>query len=135
MFIYNASAIDFKKGNHPTSDNMLAIQIVDPAGLPPQSPHAFKETHIFEFLDIEDNDEYVDEFGVTDEQAEQLVALLRKAIEQQMDIVVHCTAGMCRSGAVVEVGVMMGFTDPLVFRLPNTRVKQKMMKSLGWTYD
>ena len=52
-----------------------------------------------------------------------------------MHVVVHCHAGVCRSGAVVEVGVMMGFDDTEVFRSPNLLVKHKMMRALGWTYD
>ena len=52
-----------------------------------------------------------------------------------MNVVVHCHAGVCRSGAVCEVGVMMGFDDTEVFRSPNLLVKHLMMKSLGWTYD
>ena len=52
-----------------------------------------------------------------------------------MNVVVHCTAGICRSGAVVEVATMMGFADCDNFRQPNLRVKHKMMKVLGLTYD
>ena len=52
-----------------------------------------------------------------------------------MNVVVHCHAGVCRSGAVCEIGVMMGFDDCEVFRSPNLLVKHKMMKVLGWTYD
>jgi hypothetical protein len=52
-----------------------------------------------------------------------------------MDVVVHCVAGVCRSGAVAEVGVMLGFDDTEVFRSPNLLVKHKMMRKLGWTYD
>jgi len=36
---------------------------------------------------------------------------------------------------VAEVGVMMGFDDTERLRIPNIRVKHKMMKVLGWTYD
>ena len=52
-----------------------------------------------------------------------------------MNVVVHCHAGVCRSGAVAEVGVMLGFDDSESFRSPNLLVKHKMMKVLGWTYD
>jgi hypothetical protein len=52
-----------------------------------------------------------------------------------MNVVVHCFAGICRSGAVCEVGVMMGFNDTERFRSPNLLVKHRMMKHLGWTYD
>jgi hypothetical protein len=44
-------------------------------------------------------------------------------------------AGLCRSGAVCEVGVMMGFDDTERFRSPNLLVKHKLMQALGWTYD
>jgi hypothetical protein len=97
--------------------------------------HKFKETHQFEFLDLEQGDAYGEEFKVTDAQAEKLVQLLQHALANRMNVVVHCVAGVCRSGAVCEVGVMMGFDDCEVFRSPNLMVKHKMMKVLGWTYD
>jgi Tat protein secretion system quality control protein TatD with DNase activity len=68
-------------------------------------------------------------------QADELVRLLRHALDNQMNVVVHCFAGICRSGAVCEVGVMMGFQDTGRFRSPNLLVKHQMMKALGWTYD
>jgi hypothetical protein len=52
-----------------------------------------------------------------------------------MNVVVHCHAGVCRSGAVCEIGVMLGFVDTEVFRAPNLLVKHRMMKALGWDYD
>ena len=75
------------------------------------------------------------EFAITDKQAAELVQLLKHALESRMNVVVHCHAGICRSGAVCEVGVMMGFNDCERFRAPNLLVKHKMMKALGWTYD
>jgi len=75
------------------------------------------------------------EFAITDAQAAELVRLLQHAWENRMNVVVHCHAGVCRSGAVAEVGVMMGFADCERFRIPNLLVKHKMMKLLGWTYD
>jgi hypothetical protein len=56
-------------------------------------------------------------------------------LENRMNVVVHCVAGVCRSGAVCEIGVMLGFNDTEVFRSPNLLVKHRMMKALGWTYD
>jgi L-serine deaminase len=52
-----------------------------------------------------------------------------------MNVVVHCHAGICRSGAVTEVATMMGFTATERLRIPNMLVKHKMMKVLGLTYD
>ena len=113
----------------------MLIQIVDPGMEFPRPIHKFKETHQFEFLDLEVGDAFGEEFKVTDAQAESLVRLLEHALEKRMNVVVHCVAGICRSGAVCEVGVMMGFDDCEVFRSPNLMVKHKMMKVLGWTYD
>ena len=52
-----------------------------------------------------------------------------------MNVVVHCHAGVCRSGAVCEIGVMLGFRDTEAFRSPNLLVKHRMMQALGWLYD
>ena len=135
-WIENVSLGDIPKGRHHNAgENSMLIQIVDPAMEFPVPMHKFKETHQFEFLDLEKNDPFGEEFKITDAQAEQLVALLQQALDKRMNVVVHCVAGVCRSGAVCEVGVMMGFDDCEVFRSPNLLVKHKMMKHLGWTYD
>jgi len=42
----------------------------------------------------------------------------------------HCVAGVCRSGAVAEVGTMLGFTDTETFRIPNVMVKRKLIQQL-----
>ena len=135
-WIQNVALADIPKGHHIDAGiNSMLIQIVDPAMEFPTPRHQFKETHRFEFLDLEVNDPWGEEFKITDQQAEQLVRLLEHAMEQRMNVVVHCVAGVCRSGAVCEVGVMMGFRDTEVFRSPNLMVKHKMMRVLGWTYD
>lgn len=144
-FIQNISAANVSTGNHfDCGENSMLIQISDPLSRDnklyttpwfPEPKHKFKEIHKFQFLDIDDDDELAEEFGINDEQAGQLVNLLQRALENRIQVVVHCTAGICRSGAVAEVGVMMGFTDAGALRIPNTRVKSKMMKVLGWTYE
>jgi hypothetical protein len=135
-WIQNVALADIPKGHHVrVGENSMLIQIVDPAMEFPTPLHQFKEVHQFEFLDLERDDKWGEEFKVTDSQAEQLVRLLQHALDKRMDVVVHCVAGVCRSGAVCEVGVMMGFQDTEVFRSPNLLVKHKMMKVLGWTYD
>lgn len=135
-WIENVSFGDIPKGRHHNAgENSMLIQIVDPAMEFPQPMHKFKETHQFQFLDLEVGDAFGEEFKVTDAQAAELVRLLQHALDKRMNVVVHCVAGVCRSGAVVEVGVMMGFDDCEGFRSPNLMVKHKMMKHLGWTYD
>ncbi len=135
-WIQNVSFADIPKGHHIDAGiNSMLIQIVDPAMEFPTPKYQFREVHQFEFLDLEKDDQWGEEFKVTDEQAQRLVELLQHAMENKMNVVVHCVAGVCRSGAVCEVGVMMGFRDTEVFRSPNLMVKHKMMKVLGWTYD
>ena len=114
----------------------MLISITDPASWRPTPAHKFKEQHNFEFLDIEAKDFALDEaMRCSQEQADELVRLLQHALANRMNVVVHCFAGICRSGAVCEVGVMMGFEDTGRFRSPNLLVKHRMMKALGWTYD
>lgn len=135
-FIENCSKSDVYNGHHyDAGDNSMLIRIQDPATEFGKIKYPFKEVYEFEFLDAEDEDGFPDECKIQDEQAEQLVDLLKRALENRMNVVVHCHAGICRSGAVVEVASMMGFTPADRYRQPNVRVKNKMMKVLGWTYD
>lgn len=144
-WIQNVALVDVKNGRHIDAGiNSMLIQIVDPAMEFPTPKYPFKEVHQFEFLDIEEDGltnngdgSWTDmsEFAITQAQADRLVELLQQAFENRMNVVVHCVAGVCRSGAVCEVGVMMGFRDTEDFRSPNLLVKHKMMKKLGWTYD
>jgi rhodanese-related sulfurtransferase len=136
-WIQNLSLSDVRKGHHiRVGENSMLIQIVDPDLEHPEPIHNFNKIHQFKFLDIEENDECIDpNWKIQDEQAEQLVELLEHALDKRMDVVVHCVAGICRSGAVAEVGVMLGFDDAEAFRSPNLLVKHKMMRKLGWTYD
>jgi len=135
-WIENVSFGDVPRGRHHNAgENSMLIQIVDPDMEFPTPMHKFKETHQFKFLDLEKDDDADEALKVSDTQAEQLVELLKHALDKRMNVVVHCVAGVCRSGAVCEVGVMLGFDDCEVFRSPNLLVKHKMMKYLGWTYD
>jgi hypothetical protein len=136
-WIQNVAKSDIARGFHINpGENAMLIQIVDPPGDFPTPLYKFKQVHQFEFLDIEENDFALDEaMRCSQEQANALVRLLQHAKDNHMNVVVHCVAGVCRSGAVCEVGVMLGFDDTEVFRSPNLLVKHRMMKALGWTYD
>lgn len=136
-WIQNIALSDVPKKHHiEVGENSMLIQIVDPCMQFPTPAHNFKEVHQFEFLDLEQDDmPDAEEFKITDSQAHELVRLLKHALENRMNVIVHCVAGVCRSGAVCEVGVMMGFQDTEAYRSPNLLVKHKMMRELGWTYD
>lgn len=134
-FIQNVAYIDVVKGHHiDPGPNSMLIQITDVNMDPPTPKYHFDEVHQFQFLDVEQGDEMY-EFAMTPEQAKEIVSLLKHALENKMTVIVHCVAGICRSGAVAEVGTMMGFRDTETYRSPNTWVKYLMMKELGWTYD
>lgn len=144
-WICNTSRDSIQKGTHiKPGPNCMLIQISDPPGNHPKPKYQFSEVHQFDFLDIEHDGmtnfgdgEMVDasEFAITQEQADQLVDLLQHALKNNMNVLVHCHAGICRSGAVCEVGVMLGFVDTGARRQPNILVKTRMMKRLGWTYE
>jgi predicted protein tyrosine phosphatase len=137
-WIENVSKSDVKLGFHmDAGSNAMLIRIQDPATEFGEIKHAemFKEVHEFEFLDAEDEDGFEEDAKISDEQAAELVRLLQHAMDKSMNVIVHCHAGICRSGAVVEVATMMGFTTGDRYRQPNLRVKSKMMKVLGLTYD
>jgi predicted protein tyrosine phosphatase len=136
-WIENVAAADIPtRFHHEAGENSMLISIVDPASWRPTPAHQFKEIHNFEFLDVEEADHVDDEaMRCSPEQAAELVRLLQHALEHRMNVVVHCYAGICRSGAVCELGVMLGFADTGRFRSPNLLVKHRMMRALGWTYD
>ena len=136
-WIENVAAADIPmRFHHEAGPNSMLIQIMDPCPTWwPTPAHEFKEVHKFEFMDVERDDKWPDEVKITPAQAEEIVRLLQHAITNRMNVVVHCMAGLCRSGAVTEVGVMMGFDDTRRFRSPNLLVKHRLMKALGWTYD
>jgi predicted protein tyrosine phosphatase len=135
--IQNVSLADVEKGDHiPAGNSTVLIQIVDPDMDFPHPARTFKSTHQFKFLDLEKDNDCIDpNWKIQDHQAQSLVEILQQALSENCDVVVHCVAGVCRSGAVCEVGVMMGFDDTGVFRSPNLLVKHKMLRALGWYYD
>lgn len=145
--IENVAAIDIQNGNHVNyGENCILIQIADSyvndittgnfhKPFIPEPIKGFRATHLFQFLDIEEDSALHEEYGIQNDDAKNIVKILQHAIDMNYNVVVHCFAGICRSGAVVEVAEMMGFEKCNNFRLPNTLVKKKLMKVLGWTYD
>jgi protein tyrosine phosphatase (PTP) superfamily phosphohydrolase (DUF442 family) len=138
IWIENVSAADIMNGRHfDAGPNSMLIQISDPEGSDwgepwfPQPKFQFKEVHRFSFLDIDFDHIH----AITQEQADCIVKLLQKALDERMNVVVHCMAGLCRSGAIAEVGSIMGFVDAEQPKIPNIRVKTMMLRSLDLTYD
>ena len=133
-WIENISLDDVRKGHHydPGVNSML-IQIVDPGTEFPKPKYDFRKTYQFYFLDVEDNepDGCLYDAAITNEDAKGIAEALREAWNESMNVVVHCHMGVARSGAVAEVGTMLGFRDTEKFRIPNLMVKHKLMHYLG----
>lgn len=131
-WIENISLDDVIKGYHydPGSNSML-IQIVDPDTEFPTPKYEFRRVHQFTFLDVENDNKMLYKDAITNEDAKGIAAALQEAWREGMNVVVHCHMGICRSGAVAEIGVMLGFRDTEKFRAPNLMVKKKLMEQLG----
>lgn len=130
--IYNSDLADVNNGKCKLSgDNCILISINDPCCEAKPRQH-FRVVHHFEFLDIEDQDH---DFAITDQQAEFIADILQSCLDFGIDIVVHCHMGVCRSGAVAEVGEILGFEYVGTYKQPNVLVKKKLMKQFGWLYE
>ena len=110
------------------NENTVLIRIGEYANpyLPPISGR-FHSIHTFCFDDtINEGEE-----SITEQHAKDIACILKDCLTNNRDILVHCFAGICRSGAVVECGVVLGFEDGGAHRQPNILVKNKIFKALG----
>lgn len=149
-FIQNVSRRCIELGNHLIGEgnwysditkvgylrDTVLISISDPGQQPPEAYYTFKEYLFLNFLDLEENQmPEAEVFKITYKDAERIIEFLQDALDNGYNVIVHCTAGVCRSGAVAEIGTVMGFKDTGTYRQPNLMVKRYLMKVLGWTYD
>lgn len=129
-FIENASRFDIATGFHADpGPNAMLIQITDVNSDFVTPKYEFREVAQFRFDDVEDPN---DPGAITDDDAAKITDLLLKAKRENMNVIVHCFAGLCRSGVVAEVGIILGFNPPDRIRIPNTLVKKKVMECLGY---
>ena len=133
-WIENISLDDVRKGYHydPGFNSML-IQICDYTTEFPTPQYQFRETVQFKFLDVEEDDKMLYECVISDQDAVSIADALQRAWSEHMNVVVHCHMGVSRSGAVAEVGEMLGFRSTDKFRVPNQTVKRKLTKALNLT--
>jgi predicted protein tyrosine phosphatase len=135
-FIQNVSMSAVRSGHHQDpGNNAVLIQIVDLDTDWPKEHYDYDTIYRFRFLDAEVKDAVPDNQKINAGQAKSITDALTTALEFGHNVIVHCHAGICRSGAVCEVGIMMGFEDTGVFRSPNLMVKHALMKQMGWLYD
>lgn len=130
--IYNSDLADVNNGKCKLyGDNCILISINDPCceAKPKQD---FKAIYHFEFLDIEDSEH---DFAIMVKQAREIAIILQHCYERNIDVVVHCMAGVSRSRAVAEVGEMIGFDYVGSYREPNVLVKTLLMDQFIFNHE
>jgi protein tyrosine phosphatase len=90
------------------------------------------EVHKFCF---NDNDDPNDTSNITIEQANQIANILKNCKDKGYNIVVHCIAGLCRSGAIADVGILYGFEDTETKKIPNMLVKNRLKECFNMKVD
>lgn len=133
-WITRCSLNEIQSGNHINPDNCILIQIVDICReFPkPRYYHLFKQIYQFEFMDMEVEDEDSDLLGINEFQALDISKIISNAYKDSSNILVHCIAGVCRSGGVCEAAESIGFEyiRPDKINSPNLMVKSKITKYL-----
>lgn len=132
-YIQNYSLADAISGNHfPVDNGAVLIRISDPGVSLRECKHqaSFSSVYTFGFFDHDKA-----QGGITQAQGNAIAAILTDCLTQNKNVVVHCTAGICRSGAVVECAKMIGFKVIKDTRIPNVRVKKAIMYALGLGYE
>ncbi len=132
-WITNVSRRDVETGNHPLTGGGVLIRIGD-KGLRFTEVARSDDFGVVCKLSFDDID-----YGpnsISSEQSTIIASLLDLAKKNGHNVIVHCTAGICRSGAVVEAAVAYGFDDiHKRYRQPNVRVKKGVMYALGLGYE
>lgn len=126
-FIQNASLQDVRDGNHwDAGDGGILIQIVDPDMEFPVPKKLFDEVYRFKFLDLD----VPGPQAISRDQANEIAKVVASAVKRDRNVIVHCHAGVCRSGAVAEFGCTLGMEDTMRFRAPNLLVKKMLFDTI-----
>lgn len=75
---------------------------------------------------------------MTFDQATEIAKIIMDAKECGADLWVHCDAGVCRSGAIVEAAKLVGFyhdTEVSNEHMPNEFVFKAVRKALGFLHS
>lgn len=133
--IENVSYADILMGTYSNDpNNTILIQIVDVGMDFPIPKESFEDVYRFNFMDLTEPIEVNLPIMMNEEQACYIVDILKFALAKEYDVTVHCVAGLCRSGAVAEVGEIMGFNYVGNGKQPNSYVKRMLLEVIGY-YD
>jgi protein-tyrosine phosphatase len=129
-FIQNVSMSAVSKGLHYYVPHKTAlIQIQDYYGVMHFAEPIYPFVKVLQ-LRFDDDDVPNLESNITQLQAKAIGDFLKECLEAGINVVVHCHAGLCRSGAVVECGISIGFQDLQEVRWPNNLVYSMILKEL-----
>lgn len=138
LFIENVSLHDIIEGYHIDCDSRqtVLIQIIDYEMKDYPTPkHLSKFSDVYQFR-FDDTEDVFDINCITDSQATAIADILRDSFNNRKNIVVHCHAGICRSGGIVECGIALGYSDvEYRQRIPNVLVKRKILQCLSLLID
>lgn len=132
-FIQNVCFWAIEDGQHATpGEGAILIQLWGQLGDFPKPKYTgFSEVYQFRMEDIVLDEEW----GPRPEQGITIANILSRALRENKDIIVHCHAGISRSGAVAEAAVALGFESKIKYAMPNWRLKKYIMDSLGLPYN
>lgn len=124
--IQHVSLADYQQQNYDLAQ--VAIRISDSQALF-GADHPDQIIHRFIFADANEGESGV----IVAEQADKIVAILQEAKAKGYDVVVHCVAGISRSGAVAQFAIdYLGFGDYYAIseqkctRIPNLAVSKAL---------
>lgn len=120
----------------PNSQDSILISIIDMGTLPVKPKSQFKHIYTFQFDDVDEQIEGLQ--PISNYQAKRIAEIIKQCKDDNVDIFVHCTAGVSRSGAVVEAGLLYGFELPkwhTYGRIPNRTVYNNIRRELGITFS
>lgn len=129
-WIENVSMEKIISGEHRLDKgNTILIQIQDvhTEFVTPKFKDKFKAIHQFQF---NDNEYFFDKKNFNTHEADRMANILIGALDNNDNIVVHCKAGIYRSGAVAAVGSVIGFDAIGDIETPNKVVFNRLLDSI-----
>jgi predicted protein tyrosine phosphatase len=134
--IANVSLFNFMLGRFNSilvPEQTIAIRILETDSTFPenQCTGRYKETHFFNFDDVDEvrTDHMGTHHPISAKDAAKIYDILVRASEMNIDVIVHCAAGICRSGAVAQFAIdYLGFVPAFHTQMrPNLAVKRAMI--------
>jgi hypothetical protein len=124
-FIHNCSDADLSNKVYPNHQNGILITITnEPLNL---CYSEFYAVHEFTFLDLEDGEKHP--LGIQPAQAKSITEILKNALALYKNVIVNCTVGISRSGAIAQFGLDLGFETTHAYKDPNLQILKELRKN------